>query len=62
MNRPELLAALTAPLGEYRPVRLSRINAGLAAAGQEPTTFEEIQALARPVPARRVLPSNVSCG
>ncbi|NUB25733.1 hypothetical protein [Azospirillum brasilense] len=50
MDRIEALTLLAAPLlRQRRPVRLSRINAGLVAAGHAETTVEELAALARPV-------------
>ncbi|UKJ74495.1 hypothetical protein [Azospirillum brasilense] len=54
MNRTDVLSIVAAPLiRERRPVRLSRINAALAAAGQAETTVEELEALAGTVMARK---------
>lgn len=54
MNRTEVLTILAAPLiRERRPVRLSRLNAALAAAGMEETTAEEVGALVMDTPAHR---------
>lgn len=50
MDRHEALDLLAAPLlRERRPMRLSRINAGLVAAGHAETSMEELAQLARPV-------------
>ncbi|NUB12262.1 hypothetical protein GAY28_05735 [Azospirillum brasilense] len=54
MTRTDVLTILAAPLiRERRPVRLSRINAALAAAGHEETTADELEALAQPGLGRR---------
>ncbi|MFL7902593.1 hypothetical protein ACJ41P_15785 [Azospirillum argentinense] len=54
MNRIDVLTILAAPLiRERRPVRLSRLNAALTAAGMEETTAEEVGALVMEAPTYR---------
>ncbi len=48
MNRTDVLTIVLAPMTrQHRPMRLSRINDALTAAGHTPTTFDELTALLR---------------